>query len=383
VAIEVRRESDLAGVAPAAWNALGHAPSPFLEHGFLRALERSGSVGRVAGWEPHYLLAEEVGRGGRELVGAVVAYVKWHSYGEYIFDWGWADAAARAGIAYYPKLVIAAPMTPATGRRLLVAPGADEPAVCAALLAAVRALADARGCSSIHWLFPTAAEHALLADHGYAPRASFQFHFRNPGHRSFDEFLAALASRKRKQVRKERERARAAVDELCFVDGAALDREQLDAIDRYYRGTVAAHGGIDYLQPGFFHLLAELMPERLCVSAALRGGRLIAGALFFETGHGLYGRYWGCDEDVPFLHFETAYYAAIERCIARGIPLLEAGAQGAHKLVRGFAPAATCSNHWLRHPGLAEAVQRFLRREAAAVARQMEQLNDCTPFRKG
>lgn len=377
----VRSVASIAKIDAAAWDALDHGASPFLRHGFLRALEDSKSIGPRAGWAPVYLLAE---RGGR-LVGAVAAFVKDHSYGEYIFDWGWAQAATRAGLRYYPKLVIAAPATPATGRRLLLAADADDDVV-AALLAAVRAAADAADCSSIHWLFCTEAEQARLAAAGYLPRASLQFHWHNRGYQTFDDFLAALKSRKRKQLRKERQRAQAAIDRLAWHGTGAgdepIDRALLDDLDRFYRITTGEHGGRDYLRPGFFHRVAETLPEAMRVVGVTAGGRRVAAALFFETAHALYGRYWGCDTHVDLLHFETAYYAGIERAIDRALPLFEAGAQGEHKLVRGFAPAPTYSAHWIRHDALAAAIGDHLRREAYAIAAERAELARFGPYRE-
>lgn len=381
--------SSLASVDAAQWNALEHGPSPFSEHGFLRALERSGSVGPEAGWDPAYILVETgaasaQGSGEipeRRLVGAVAAYVKAHSYGEYIFDWAWARAAERGGLAYYPKLVVAVPMTPATGPRLLVARDVSRGPVVAKLVAEVRALADRRRCGSIHWLFTTAAEQLELREHGFLPRASFQYHWHNDGYTSFDEFLARMTSRRRKQLRKERARVHAAVPAVEWVPGAELTPDDLEIIDRFYRGTTHNHFGQDYLQPGFFQAVVEEQPERVLWARVRRGERTIAGALYFATDAALYGRYWGCAEEVEFLHFEASYYAAIDRCIARGTPVFEAGAQGEHKLVRGFAPTSTHSSHWIRHPGLAAGVERFLVDEAAAVGEHMRQLATLLPFR--
>jgi predicted N-acyltransferase len=394
----VRAVGSVREVPAAGWDALDHGPSPFLRHGFLRALEESGSIDpahgpahgpargpaqrrRRSGWTSVYLLAERAG----ELVGGVAAFVKTHSYGEYIFDWGWANAAARAGIEYYPKLVIAAPATPATGKRILLRAdlGEDAPSVRRALIESVRALADEAQCSSIHWLFCTAEEQAALAEAGFFPRASFQFHWHNRGYRTFDDFLGELTSRKRKQLRKERARAQAQIDQLVWIPGRELDEARLDDLDRFYRATTDNHGGRDYLRPRFFHLLAESLPDEMLMVEVLRGGQRIAGALFLETEHALYGRYWGADVHVDLLHFETAYYAGIERAIARRIPLFEAGAQGEHKLLRGFAPSPTYSAHWIRHPGLAAAIEDFTQREAAAVAAQMEELAQYGPYRQG
>ena len=385
----------VADLPAAAWDALDHGASPFLRSGFLRALEESGSIDAAApspgaaparrrlqrsGWTSVYLLAEVDGR----LAGAVPAFIKSHSYGEYIFDWGWANAASRAGLDYYPKLVIAAPATPATGRRILLAPdlGDAAPAVRAALIAAVQELADDAGCSSIHWLFCTADEQAALAAHGYFPRASFQFHWNNRGYRTFDDFLGALTSRKRKQLRKERARAQAAIGALRWIPGGELDATKLDALDRFYRSTTENHGGRDYLQPRFFHLLAQYLPECMQMVEVAIGGTPVAGALFLESDQALYGRYWGADVQVDLLHFETAYYAGIDRAIARGLPLFEAGAQGEHKLLRGFEPSPTYSAHWIRHPGLAAAIEDFTRREAVGVAAQIAELAPLGPYRQ-
>jgi hypothetical protein len=383
--IEVRSVTRIADVGQAAWDALDHGPSPFLKYGFLRALELSGSIGSRSGWYPCYLLAEArpaTGQGSPRLVGAVAAFVKSHSYGEYIFDWAWASASERAGIAYYPKLVIAAPHTPATGRRILLASDVDPDYVTMALAAGVKQLAEAAECSSIHWLFCTAEEQARLSRLGFLPRASFQFHWHNREYRTYEDFLDQLTSRKRKQLRKERRRAVEALDApVEFLAAAELDEHHLEALDRYYRNTVWEHGGTDYLRPGFFHHLAELLPEHMYVAHARRGGALVAGALFLETGQGLFGRYWGCDQAIEFLHFETAYYAGIERCIERGIPLFEAGAQGEHKLLRGFLPSPTYSCHWLRHPGLAEGIGEFLDHERKVIRSRMAQLAACGPYR--
>lgn len=402
----------LTSVDGAVWNALDHGSSPFLEWGFLRALELSGSVGGSSGWSPTYLLAHgdascliddgaqtsspdragpEPGRAGSVLLGAVAAYAKQHSYGEYIFDFQWARASTRIGVPYYPKLVIAAPVTPATGRRILLHPDLSPTAreqVARRLIAGVRELADDQGLGSIHWLFTTAEEQALLEREGFAARSSFQFHWHNQpamaergGWADFDEFLASLSSRKRKQIRKERQRAREAVDSIRFVPGDELQPKQIAALDRFYRRTTDLYGGSQYLRPGFFEALVELQPERVRFLEVCRGGGPIAGALFLETEQALYGRYWGCTEDVPFLHFEASYYAGIERCIERGIPLFEAGAQGEHKLVRGFMPVTCHSSHWLRHPGLDRGVREFLREEQRAVAHHVEQLAEYAPYR--
>jgi uncharacterized protein len=388
--IAVRAVGSVKDLDAAAWDALDHGPSPFLRHGFLTALEDSGSIDpssgnrrsgrRHSGWTSVYVLAELDGR----LVGAVPAFVKTHSYGEYIFDWGWANAAQRAGLPYYPKLVVAAPATPATGPRILLDRGLGPlaPSIRSILIDAVRAIADDAECSSIHWLFCTAEEQRALAEAGHFPRASLQFHFRNRGYGTFGDFLGALRSRKRKQIRKERERARGAIERLSWISGAELDRARLDDLDRFYRHTTDQHGGRDYLRPGFFHRVAETLPDATRMVEVVSGGKRVAGALFFETPGALYGRYWGADVHVDLLHFETAYYAGIERAIEQRLPLFEAGAQGEHKLLRGFEPAPTYSAHWIRHPGLAAAIEEFTQREAAAMAQELCELAKLGPYRE-
>ena len=403
--LTVRAVNDLSSVDPAAWDALDHGASPFLEHGFLRALEITGTIGEGSGWAPVYVLVEEdaqelaeptgssaaTARGNPshlpKLVGAVACFCKSHSYGEYIFDWGWARASARANIPYYPKLVIAAPVTPATGPRLLL-PREDSPAavhreqIASLLIDGVYALADALEVSSVHWLFTTAPEHQRLREAGFMPRASFQFHWKNTGYDSFDAFLSTLSSRKRKQIRKERRRAQAQIDDLQFVAGSDMSDADVAALDRFYRTTCLRHGGQDYLRPGFFEQLRAHLPHRVQFARVRRDGETVAGALYLQTERALYGRYWGCREEIEFLHFETAYYAGIERCIEQGLELFEAGAQGEHKLLRGFSPAATYSSHWIRHEGLRDAVSRFLAEERAALPDYMKELEQFAPYKK-
>ncbi len=385
--LRVRVVQSLEEVREEDWDGLDHGPSPFLRHGFLRALERSGSIGDGSGWYPFYIVAEveeeedAAARRAPCLVGAVAAFVKTHSYGEYIFDWSWAGACERAGISYYPKLVVAAPVTPATGHRILVAPGWDREAVGRALVDVVKQLAEDADCSSVHWLFTTAEEQALLTELGFAPRASYQFHWHNRDYVDFDDFLSRLTSRKRKQLRKERRRALAAVDGVDLVSARSLGDADLDAMDRFYRNTTCERGGSEYLRPGFFHHLAEAMPDAMLMARARKAGVTIGGALYLETDRGLYGRYWGSDEHVDLLHFEMAYYLGIERCIERGTPLFEAGAQGEHKLLRGFEPSPTYSSHWIRHPDLDRAVRQFLTDESRRVAQRIRGMAEYGPYK--
>jgi uncharacterized protein len=373
-------------VPAAAWDALAGDDDPFLEHAFLAALEDSGSVGEQAGCEPRLVLARE----GDRLVGAVPLYLKTNSHGEFIFDWGWADAAHRAGIRYYPKLVAGIPFTPVTGRRLLIPPAtASDGAgwtrdVYAALLRGVREVADDERASSVHVLFCTEDETAALSAQSYLPRLSLQFHWHNRPERpfeSFDDYLSTFRSRNRKQVRKER--LGAAAHGLTFrtATGAELEGGDWAALHRFYVTNVRRHHGMTYLRPTFFELVRQTLPHRLVATLAYRGTEAVAGTVNFEKGKHLYGRYWGCLADYEMLHFELCYYQLIERAITRRYTLFEAGAQGEHKLKRGLVPSFTHSAHWIRHPGLGQAIGTYVQAEALAVEEQLRAYAAHAPFR--
>jgi uncharacterized protein len=372
-------------VPPEAWNALAGDDDPFLEHAFLAALEASDSVGARAGCEPRLVLARDHG----QLVGAVPLYLKTNSYGEFIFDWGWADAAERSGLRYYPKLVAAIPFTPATGRRLplLASAGAGAPSaaeVTAALLAGVREVADEERVSSAHFLFCTEDEKATLAEAGYLPRLSLQFHWHNRADKpfeSFDDYLATFKSRNRKEVRKERQRAAAHGLTFRVATGAELEASDWTSLHKFYVTNVRRHHGTAYLRPAFFEIARQTLAHRLVATLAYRGADAVAGTVNFEKGRHLYGRYWGCLADFEMLHFELCYYQLIERAIARGYTRFEAGAQGEHKLKRGLGPAFTHSAHWIRHAGLRGAIASFVEREAEAVAEGLREYAEHTPFR--
>jgi len=325
-------------------------------------------------------------RDGGRLVGAVPLYLKTNSYGEFIFDWAWANAAQRSGVRYYPKLVAAIPFTPATGRRLPVldAPGVDAAAVTAALLRGTRELADEARVSSIHFLFCTEPEKARLAEAGYFPRLSMQFHWRNRPERPFEDFedyLSTFRSQNRKQVRKERRVA--AEHGLTFrtATGAELETRDWTALRAFYVANVDRHGGHAYLSEAFFELARETLAHRLVATLAYKGTQPVAGTINFEKGAHLYGRYWGCLDDFQMLHFELCYYQLIERAIARRQALFEAGAQGEHKLKRGLGPAFTHSAHWIRNPGLGAAVGAFVEREAEGVAEEVRAYAEHAPFK--
>ncbi len=365
---------------PAAdWDALANPPdapfNPFLAHAFLDALEESGSATRRAGWQPLHLALEQDGR----LIGAAPAYVKSHSQGEYVFDWGWAEAFERAGGRYYPKLQISVPFTPATGPRLLAADGATRQA----LLDGAAEIARTNQLSSVHITFQRESEWREAAGAGWLSRIDRQFHWTDRGYGDFTGFLASLNSDKRKNLRKERIKALEPGIEIEWVTGNALTEDHWDAFFGFYMDTGGRKWGSPYLTRSFFSLIGETMADRTLLVMAKRDGRYIAGALNFIGGDTLYGRNWGAIEHHPFLHFECCYYQAIDFALAHGLKRVEAGAQGEHKLARGYEPVATYSSHYITHPGLRHAVGDFLIREREAVEADIEALSEHGPYRKG
>ena len=364
------------GAIPAdQWDALAGTGNPFVGHAFLTALEDSGSVGPGTGWDPSPIVIEDA-RG--TLLAAMPAWLKSHSQGEYVFDHAWADAWHRAGGRYYPKLQIAVPFTPATGPRLLLA---DE-AYAAPLLRAAETLCAQNGLSSAHATFIEPGQRHLFERAGWLLRNDIQFHWHNRGYGSFEDFLADLSSRKRKDLRKERARAQEGV-EIRHVSGGDLRPEHWDAFWVFYQDTGARKWGQPYLTREAFDLFGERMAERILLVLAFVDGAPIAGALNFVGEDALYGRYWGCTAERPFLHFELCYYQANDAAIARGLARVEAGAQGGHKLARGYEPVPTWSAHWLADAGFREAVADFLEREREGVAQDSLYLAGRTPFRKG
>ena len=383
----------LNAVDAAAWDALVDENDPFLEHVFLSALERSRSVGGKSGWIPSYLLAHETAQHGEKavgqetsagvLVGAVPLFLKLHSYGEFVFDWSWASSAQRSGIAYYPKLVAAAPFTPVTGRRLLVRPDRDPAPIEQALIDGLRWAADELGASSVHVLFCTLHERELLAAHEYCPRLSMQFHWQNrtpEPYRDFEDFLSVFRSRNRKQVRHERVIAAGHGLRLETRGGAELGDTEWAALEAFYEANIDKHDGARYLTPAFFVELRTHLAHRVIATLAYDGDRPVAGTLNFERGHHIYGRYWGTLVEREMLHFELCYYRLIERAIERGHTRFEAGAQGEHKLKRGLDPAPTYSAHWIRHPGLRTAITRFVEAEAVALEAEIAGYKDLSPY---
>ena len=375
----MRLVDDLATVASADWNALAAASGsgraqPFLRHEFLHAMEASGCVGAGTGWLPRHLLLEDA-RG--RLRAAVPLYLKSHSYGEYVFDWAWADAYQRHGKRYYPKLLSAVPFTPVTGSRLLAA---DDRARGAAARALMRLAAES-GLSSLHVLFPTESEAALLEARGAMQRRGVQFHWRNEGWVDFDAFLAALSQPKRKKIRAERRKVASAGLAIERLAGKAIAPADWAFFARCYENTYAEHGSTPYLNLAFFERIGALLPEHLVLVVARDGARPIACSLLVVDDERVYGRYWGALEQVPCLHFELCYYQAIELAIERGLAVIEGGAQGEHKMARGFEPVETRSAHWLAEPAFADAVERFLEREGGMVGAWLDELDERSPFR--
>lgn len=374
--------SSIAEIPATVWNGLapshdGVVDNPFLDHAFLLALERSGSVSGRTGWQPqHLLLSDSAGTP----VGAMPLYLKSHSQGEYVFDHGWAEAFQRAGGDYYPKLQCAVPFTPVTGPRFL----ARDDASRIALIRTAETLATRNNISSVHATFVGEAEAELARASGWLVRHDTQYHWHNDGFSSFEDFLGTLSSRHRKVTRRERRDALEAEGlTVKWLTGADVTESVWDAFFEFYQDTGSRKWGHPYLNRRFFSLLSEAMADRVLLMFAYDGDEPIAGTLSLIGHDRLYGRYWGTTRNVPFLHFELCYYQAIDYAIAHQLKIVEAGAQGEHKLARGYAPAITRSVHWIGHPGLRDAVARFVAQERASVALEQEALERYTPFRHG
>ncbi|WP_245430840.1 GNAT family N-acetyltransferase [Rhodoplanes roseus] len=369
-------ETPLAAACDAA-SAIAY--NPFTSHAFLSALEASRSATARSGWQPRHLVLEDPGGAA---LGVVPCYLKSHSKGEYVFDQGWADAYERAGGQYYPKLQVSVPFTPATGRRFLVAPGPQAEFAQAALADGLRALCERDDASSVHITFMTEAEWRIAAEHGYLQRTDQQFHWDNPGYGTFEDFLNALAARKRKAIKRERREAVENGIEIVRLTGSSIDEAAWDAFFAFYMDTGSRKWGRPYLTRAFFSLVGASMADRILLVMAKRAGRYIAGALNFIGGDTLFGRHWGAVEHHPFLHFELCYYQAIEFAIERRLARVEAGAQGEHKLARGYLPSTTHSAHWIADPGLRRAIANYLERERAYVDAAARELAAASPFRK-
>ncbi|MCW3474439.1 GNAT family N-acetyltransferase [Limobrevibacterium gyesilva] len=367
----------IADIPAVEWNACAGGGNPFVSHAFLSAVEDSGSANARTGWLPqHAVLRSSEGH----VVAVAPMYAKSHSYGEYVFDHGWASAFERAGGDYYPKLQVAVPFSPVPGPRLLVRPGAGVPA--AALAGALSQACRELDLSSVHVTFCTESDWTTLGEAGWLQRLGMQFHWENAGYATFDDFLGALSSRKRKVLRRERRDANNAGLEFITLRGPEITRAQWDAFYGFYTSTVDRKWGSAYLTRAFFPLLSERLGEAVVLMLALKGGKPVAGALNLMGDEALYGRNWGCRGDFPFLHFELCYYRAIDFAIAHGLSRVEAGAQGEHKIQRGYLPRPTYSAHWIAHGGLRRAVAEFLTHERAEKLTHMEELAAFSPFRR-
>jgi predicted N-acyltransferase len=384
--LDISIVSSFKDIRPERWAALSgtsktrleNTYNPFASHAYLASLEESGSATPKTGWQGRHVLVEEDG----VLVAATFGYAKSHSQGEYVFDHGWADAFERAGGRYYPKLQHSVPFTPATGPRLLTIAGGDRQRLMGVLAEAVKEEARSLGLSSAHFTFLPDGEWQALEAHGYLHRTDQQFHFQNAGYATHEDFLETLASRKRKAIRRERREALANDISIDWLTGSDLTESIWDQFFSFYMDTGGRKWGRPYLTRAFFSLIGERMPDDILLVMARRGGRYIAGAINFIGSDALYGRHWGCVEDHPFLHFEVCYHQAIDFAIANKISRVEAGAQGEHKLARGYLPVTTHSAHFIAHPGLRRAVDDYLRHERADVEAVGNYLRNHGPFRK-
>lgn len=383
--ITIRAHGDLDSIAATDWDACacpeaaggGRPADPFTTHRFLKALEDSGSVGPGTGWQAQYLTAEV----GGQTIACAPLYAKSHSQGEYVFDHAWGEAYQRAGGCYYPKMQMAVPFTPVTGRRFLTRPGFEDVGRAALVQGAVQ-IAEGNALSSLHITFCTEAEAKAGGDMGLMQRTGQQFHWVNDGYDDFDGFLAALSARKRKNIRKERRMAQDFGGEIVHLTGDAITPAHWDAVWEFYQDTGARKWGTPYLTRAFFDIAHQTLRDDILLILAMQDGQPVAGAVNFIGVSALYGRYWGCVADHPYLHFELCYYQAIEYALAHGLDRVEAGAQGEHKLARGYLPVTTHSLHWIRDAGFADAVAQYLRAEGAAVEQDIEILTSYGPFRK-
>ncbi|HDZ08639.1 GNAT family N-acetyltransferase [Pseudohongiella sp.] len=364
------------------WDNLVRDQSPFLQHAFLRALEQSGSVQAESGWQPCHLTVMVNAGDGEKMLAAMPLYIKNHSYGEYVFDWGWADAYQRYGQQYYPKLLTAIPFTPSQSPRVLVADGETLQQWLPHIEQAVLTYADKIGASSWHILFPDRANASVLRQADLIRREASQFHWQNKGYKTFDDFLASFSSRKRKNLRKERADVVAQGIQFQCLEGEDITEDIWDVFYRYYQNTYQIRGQQGYLTRDFFRLINRSMPENLFLVMASQAGNYVAGALFFKGADTLFGRYWGAEQDYDNLHFETCYYQGIEYCIEHNISLFDAGAQGEHKLRRGFEPVTTQSFHWIKDPAFRAAIADFCQQEMAHVAAYQSAAIEQLPFRQ-
>lgn len=376
--LQSRILSSIDQISATQWNALALGGNPFVRHEFLLAMERAGCVGRAAGWLPHHLLLEDRG----QLVAAMPLYRKSHSWGEFVFDWSWARAYDQAGLSYYPKLVSMPPFTPATGPRLLLAPGAS-PEVRTRLSAELLTYAKSEHLSSAHLLFLNDEDRASLGDEGYLWRKDCQFHWHNRGYQSFEDFIATFRSDKRKKALRERRRVREGGVTFRTITGGEMDAKLWNIVFGFSAATFESHGHEHYLNVEFFQAVSAVMPQSVVIKLAEYQGHPIATAIFFRGDEVLYGRYWGAAANYHSLHFETCYYQGIEYCIEQGLKHFEPGTQGEHKVPRGFEPTTTWSAHWIADPRFRRAIDHYLNDERAAIDQYILQVEEHTPYHRG
>lgn len=368
----------IAEIAPADWNRLVDQDAPFLRHEFLAAMERHGCVGERLGWIPRHLALRD---GAGRLMAAAPCYLKLNSYGELVFDWAWADAYRRHGLAYYPKLVVASPYTPATAPRVLTGPEPGDPRNARALIEGAIQAAEHLGVSSLHWLFTTESETRLLGDLGHMRRLGCQFHWCNAGYGSFNDLLSTFTAEKRKKVKRERRRVEEAGIRLRRVSGAEMTEAEWVGFHRLYLDTFGRHGGIPTLSLPFFQEIGATMGPQLLLVLAYHGPELVAAAFNLVGARTLFGRHWGCVKDFHSLHFEACYYQGLDYCIESGLARFEPGAQGEHKVSRGFLPAPTWSAHWIAEPRFRRAIGQFLDQETSSLMSYMEEMRTHSPYR--
>lgn len=370
--------SSIDAVDAAVWNRLSGTAYPFLRHEFLAALERQGCLGERYGWLPRHLLLKDEAD---EILAAAPCYLKFNSYGELVFDWSWADAYQRAGLDYYPKLVVASPYTPANAPRILTADTDKRPEYARALIQGAERIARKMDVSSLHWLFVSEEESRWMAEAGHMRRTGCQFHWRNQDYRDFDAFLATLSARKRKQIKRERRRVVDAKIRFHLLNGHEAGEADWAVFHQLYRSTFDKRGGLPTLSLGFFREIARTMGDQVLLVLALDDDRVVAAAYNLVGSHTLYGRHWGCFEDYHSLHFEACYYQGLEFCIRRGLDCFEPGAQGEHKISRGFLPTFTWSNHWIGHAEFHGAIEHFLASETTGMQDYMDELKTHSPYR--
>jgi predicted N-acyltransferase len=365
------------------WNALSGTDNPFTRFEFLHALEDSACISAATGWAPQHVVVKRVEPGLDETVAVMPLYRKNNSWGEYVFDWSWANAYESHGLDYYPKFVTSIPFTPSTGKRIFIQASEDSEAIIAKTKNAIEELADRTQASGWHVLFPEQSQQQAFSQAGMMTRSACQFHWFNRGYENFDDFLATLASRKRKNLRKERQRVAAAGISFRHLSGEEIDTALWQDFYAFYQSTYLMRGMKGYLNPGFFHALSETMAEQLFMVCAYKEQRLIAAALFFRSSDTLFGRYWGSAQDFQFLHFETCYYQGQDYAIAEGLQRFDSGAQGEHKIQRGFEPVTTWSSHWIANPDFAAAIARFVEEESGHIDHYQQQAESLLPFRQG